>query len=57
MEQKSETEKKKDKQVVRNGAYLDTLQKDEAFWQRTVKTLAKGQISERVENFAENVSK
>lgn len=56
MEQKSESEKKKDKQVLRNGTDPEILRKDEAFWQRTVKTLAKEQISETRE-FAENVSK
>lgn len=57
MDQKSETEKKKYKQVVKYGVDFDILQKDEAFWQRSVKTLAKWQISETVENFVENVSK
>lgn len=57
MEQNSETEKIKDKEVVRNGTDVDLLQRDEAFWQRTVITLAKVQISEKVEKFCENVSK
>ena len=57
MDHKSETGKRKDKQVVLNVADLDIVRKDEAFWQRAVKALAKEQIFESVEKFSENVSK
>jgi hypothetical protein len=36
----SESADKKDKQVLKNGADLDILCRDEAFWQQTVKNLA-----------------
>lgn len=57
MDQRSEPEKNKDKQVLMNVADFDILRKDETFWQRTVKTLAKEQISETREEISVNVSK
>jgi hypothetical protein len=57
MELKSDSEKKKDKQLMRNGTDFDALRKDEAFWQRTVVSLAKEQISETKDEISENVSK
>lgn len=54
----NESEKKKDKQLVKNGSEFDILRKDEAFWQRAVKNLAaKEQISESKDEISENVSK
>lgn len=46
MEIKSEPEKKKDKQVVKNGVGDNTLAKNEAFWHSTLKNLSKELISE-----------
>jgi hypothetical protein len=49
----SDSERKRDKQ----SADFDILRKDEAFWQRAVRFLAKNEVSEaKIEN-AENVSK
>lgn len=56
MEQKDEMENKKDKQVVKNGVEQETSKEEEAFWQKTLQTLAKEEISETAK-FAENVSK
>lgn len=53
MDKSNEGEKKKD----RESAGFEILRKDEQFWQRAVKYLARYEISEtKVEN-AENVSK
>lgn len=57
MEQKSESEKNKENLDVRNGSDFDILRKDEEFWQRTVISLAKEEISEMIEEISENVSK
>lgn len=46
MEIKGESEKKKEKQVVKNGVAIETLAKDEAFWHSTLKNLSKELISE-----------
>lgn len=57
MELASGTETKRDKQGTKNGQDFDILRKDEAFWQKTVKILAKNQISnEKVECEIENGS-
>lgn len=56
MENKGESDKKKDKQVMKNGTANDTLVKDDAFWHSTLKNLSKELISEK--KLAEtNVSK
>lgn len=53
MDKSSDCEKKKDKQSMD----LEILRKNEEFWQKAVKVLARIEISEtKVEN-AENVSK
>lgn len=57
MELKSDPENMKDNQPIKNGADFDILGKDEAFWQRAVKTLAQEQISENIDDISENVSK
>lgn len=57
MELKSDPENMKDNQPIKNGAHFDILGKDEAFWQRAVKTLAQEQISENIDDISENVSK
>jgi hypothetical protein len=57
MEQIGEPCLKQDKQVLKNVADYDILRKDEAFWQRTVKTLAKEEISETKIELSSKVSK
>lgn len=57
MEQIGESEQRKDKQKVGNGADFDILHKDVSFWQRAVASLAKEQITETVDEISENVSK
>jgi hypothetical protein len=57
MEQISEPCLKPDKHVLKNVADYDILRKDEAFWQETVKTLAKQEISETKVELSTNVSK
>ncbi len=53
MDKLNESEKKKDRESVG----FEVLRKDEQFWQRVVKILAKIEISETTLENANNVSK
>lgn len=57
MDLNSDPDQKKDKQPTKNGGDFDVLSKDEAFWQKAVKSLAKARISDANDELSENVSK